>query len=150
MFHHSRKIYSPLLVIFFVLASTNACKDDYNSVIPYVHVSMNINPTNYIELNIPGGSYYFADYGFGGVIIVNNWGDDTTPYLAFDAACTHEVSSLVRVADLENGGGTATCPECGSQFMIFGGNGSPLKGPAKEPLKQYHAISSNGRIIVSN
>jgi Rieske Fe-S protein len=150
MFHLSRKIYSPLLVIFFLFVGTNACKDDYTSVIPYVYVTMNINPTNFIELKIPGGSYYFANNGYGGILIVNNWGDDTTPFLAFDAACTHEISSLVRVTALENGSGVATCPKCGSQFMIYGGNGSPIKGPAAQPLRQYRCITTNGRIIVSN
>jgi nitrite reductase/ring-hydroxylating ferredoxin subunit len=150
MFHLSRKSYATVLALFFLLFGNNACKDDYNSVVPYVYVNFPFPPTNYIELNIPGGSVYFPNKGFGGIIVVNNWGDDTTPYLAFDAACTFEVSSLVRVAVLENGSGIATCPKCGSQFMIYGGNGNPIKGPAAEPLKQYHCITSNGQIIVSN
>lgn len=150
MFHLSRKIYSSILVVFFILAGSNACKDDYNSVIPYVYVNMNINPTNFIEFNIPGGSYYFSNKGYGGIIVINNWGDDNNPFQAFDAACPYEISSLVRVAVLENGSGVATCPKCGSQFMIFGGNGSPIKGPASEPLRQYKTTYTGGRIIVSN
>jgi len=150
MFHLFRKIYSPILIIFFLLAGTNACKDDYTSVIPYVYVNMPFPIANFIELNIPGGSVYFPNSGYGGIIVVNNWGDDTTPFLAFDAACTHEVSSLIRVVVLENGSGIATCPKCGSQFMIYGGNGSSIKGPAAQPLRQYRCVTSNGRIIVSN
>jgi hypothetical protein len=150
MFHLSRKIYSSLLVIFFLLAGTNACKDDYTSVIPYVRVNMNIPTANYIEFNIPGGAVYFENYGYGGVIIVENWGDTTNPFLAFDAACTNEILSTVRVEVTDSGSGIATCSECGSEFMLLGGSGSPIKGPAKEPLKQYHCVSSNGRIIVSN
>jgi Rieske Fe-S protein len=145
-----RKLIKTVLLCFFLLAGINGCKDDYTSVVPYVRVDMNINPTNYIEFNIPGGAVYFENYGYGGVIIVNNWGDTTTPFLAFDATCTKEVSSSIRVKVDESGSGIATCPECGSQFMLFGGNGSPIKGPAKEPLKQYHALSAGGRIIVTN
>jgi len=145
-----RKLIKTVLLCFFLLTGINGCKDDYTSVVPYVRVDMNINPTNYIEFNIPGGAVYFENYGYGGVIIVNNWGDTTTPFLAFDATCTNEVSSSIRVKVDESGSGIATCPECGSQFMLFGGNGSPIKGPAKEPLKQYHALSAGGRIIVTN
>lgn len=150
MVQWSLKRYVPLLVLFFVLAGSNSCKNDSNSVVPYVPVSMNINPTNYIEFNIPGGAVYFKDAGYGGVIVVNNWGDSVSPYLAFDATCTYEVSPDVRVEILENGSGTVTCPKCGSQFMIFGASGIPIKGPAARPLKQYSAISAGGRIIVSN
>jgi len=150
MFHLSRKIYTPLLVIFFLLASTNACKDDYTSVIPYVRINMDIPTANHIEFNIPGGAAYFEGYGYGGVIIVNNWGDTTNPFLAFDAACTNEVSPTVRVEVTDSGSGIATCPICGSQFMLLGSSGSPIKGPAKQPLRQYRALSANGRIIVTN
>jgi len=148
MFHLSRKIYSSLLVIFFLLAGTNACKDDYTSVVPYVYVNMNINPTNFIELNIPGGSYYFADKGYGGVIVFRDLTDSSNPFLAFDATCTHEVSTTTRV--VANDSGIATCPTCKSQFILFGGNGNPIKGPAIEPLRQYRTTYTGGRIIVSN
>ncbi len=139
-----------VLLFFFLLTGISGCKDDYTSVIPYVRVNMDINPANYIEFNIPGGAVYFENFGYGGIIILNNWGDTTTPYLAFDASCTYEVSSTVRVEVNDSGSGVVTCPKCGSQFMLLGGYGSPIKGPAKEPLKQYHAISAGGRIIVTN
>lgn len=148
MFHLSRKIYSSLLVIFFLLAGTNACKDDYTSVIPYVYVNMNINPTNFIELNIPGGSYYFADKGYGGIILFRDLTDSSNPFLAYDATCTHEVSTTTRV--VADASGIATCPVCKSQFILFSGNGSPIKGPAIEPLRQYHTSYVGGRIIISN
>lgn len=151
MFYPIRKLYTPILIIAFLLTGTNACKDDYNSVIPYVIVKMDINPTNYIDLNIPAGTAFFEKEGYGGIFIVNNWGDTTYPYLAFDAACTNEAPSSVSVVVVkENGTGIATCPTCGSQFMLFGGNGAPIKGPAVQPLRQYQAISASGRIIVRN
>ena len=148
MFHLSRKLYSSLLVIFFLLAGTNACKDEYTSVVPYVYVNMNINPTNFIELNIPGGSYYFADKGYGGIILFRDLTDNSNPFLAYDATCTHEVSTTTRV--VADASGIATCPTCKSQFILFSGNGSPIKGPAVEPLRQYHTSFTGGRIIVSN
>jgi Rieske Fe-S protein len=148
MFHLSRKIYLSILVVFFILAGSNACKDDYNSVIPYVYVNMNINPTNFIEFNIPGGSYYFSNNGYGGIIVFRDLTDSANPFLAFDAACTHEISTTARVTADDSG--IATCPVCKSQFILFGGNGSPIKGPAIEPLRQYKTTYTGGRIIISN
>lgn len=139
-----------ILLCGFLFTGFYSCKDSYTSVIPYVYVNQDILIKNYIELNIPAGTIYIGGVGYGGIIIVNNWGDSANPYLVFDAACTHEVSSSVHVEVKENGTGLATCPECGSQFMLFGGYGSPIKGPAKEPLKQYRVISVNGRLIITN
>jgi len=150
MFRHLSKIATPFLILFFLLLGSNACKDTNNSLVPYKDVNMNINPTNYIELNIPGGVAYFKDEGYGGVLIVNNWGDDLNPYLAFDACCTKELSADTRVEVVENGSGYVVCPVCGSKFMVFGSAGLPVKGPATHPLKQYRALGANGRIIVTN
>jgi Rieske Fe-S protein len=137
-----------LLICFFLTIGMNGCKDDYSSVIPYARVDLSINPTNYIELNIPGGSYYFANHGYGGVIVFCDLTDAINPYLAFDASCTHEISTTCRV--VADGSGLAKCPCCGSQFILFGGNGSPTKGPAIEPLRQYRTNFSGGRIIIRN
>ncbi|MFA5327335.1 MAG: hypothetical protein WC384_06055 [Prolixibacteraceae bacterium] len=150
MARFSRKIYKAVLVGLFILAGTNACKDDYTSIVPYMYVNFDFNPTNYIEFKVPGGAVYFPNPGYGGIIVINNWGDEYTPYLAFDATCTHEVSSTVRVAVTENGSGIAVCPECGSKFLLFGSNGNPIMGPAAEPLRQYHANLVGGRIYISN
>jgi nitrite reductase/ring-hydroxylating ferredoxin subunit len=145
----SGKVLKTVLLSIFILTGINGCKDDYTSVIPYVVVNENFNTTNYIELNIPGGSIYLKNSGFGGLIIFHDLVEGSNPYLAYDAACTYEVSSTVRVEVIE-GSGLAKCPKCGSQFILFGGNGSPTKGPAIEPLKQYHTLYTGGRIIVSN
>lgn len=145
---HSAKIYKTLLICFMIFAGSNSCKDDYTSVIPSVPVNFDINPTNFIEFNIPGGSYYFPNAGYGGIIIFRDLVDSSNPFLAFDAACTYEVSSIIRVT--ADGSGIATCPECKSQFILFGGNGSPIKGPAAEPLRQYRTSYSGARINVRN
>lgn len=144
----SGKILKSIFICLFLSFGINGCKDDYTSVIPYVYVDMSINPTNYIEFNVPGGSYYFPNQGYGGIIIFRDLTDSSNPFLAFDASCTHEVSSTCRV--VADGSGLAKCPCCGSQFILFGGNGSPTKGPAIEPLKQYRTSFSGARISVRN
>lgn len=144
----SGKVFKTVLLLAFLLIGSNGCKKDYVSVIPYVFVNMDLNPVTYIELNIPGGSYYFPGVGYGGIIIFHDLTDSSNPFLAFDASCTHEVSQSVRVK--VDGSGVATCPVCGSQFILFGGNGNPIKGPAAEPLKQYRTAYIGGRITVRN
>lgn len=144
-----RKVLKTVLICLFFLTGISGCKDDYTSVVPYVYVNENFNKTNYIELNIPGGFVYFKNSGFGGLIIFCDLTDSSNPYLAYDATCTHEVSSTCRVVVTE-GSGIAKCPCCGSEFILFSGSGSPTKGPAVEPLKQYRTTYSGGRITVRN
>lgn len=148
MVQFSRKVFQTVLLCSIILIGLSGCKDDYTSTVPYVPVNMNFNPTNYIEFNISGGSVYFPDAGFGGVIIFRDLTDSSNPFLAFDAACTYEIPSVSVVVADESG--IATCPKCKSQFILFGGNGSPLKGPASEPLKQYRTSYDGGRISVRN
>lgn len=149
MAQSSGKLLQTVLFCFFLLISINGCKQDYTSVVPYVYVNMDINPTSFIEFNIPGGAVYFPNVGYGGIIIFRDLVDSPNPFLAFDACCTKEISALVRVTAKDDSG-VATCPTCGSQFILFGGNGSPIKGPAVEPLKQYHTSYIGGRITVRN
>ena len=144
----SGKALKTVLIFTFLFLGFNGCKDDFNSVIPETYVDFYVNRTSYIEFNIPGGSYYFPGYGYGGVIIFRDLTDSSNPFLAFDAACPYEVSSLVRVVADESG--IATCPVCQSQFILFGGNGAPIKGPAAGPLKQYRTSLVGGRIFVKN
>ena len=138
-----------VLICLFVLTATNGCKDDYSSNIPYVYVDFNINPTNIIELNIPGGSFHFGNIGYGGLIVFRDLTDSSNPFIAFDAACTYEISSTCRVVATD-GSGLAKCECCGSEYILFGGNGSPTKGPATEPLKQYRTYYTGGLISVRN
>jgi Rieske Fe-S protein len=145
----SRKKVVSFFMTLFLLMFLNGCKDDYESAIPYVYVNMAVIPTNYIEFNIPGGAYVFANAGYGGIIVFRDLVDSSNPFLAFDACCTHELSPSVRV-EVKDDSGVATCPVCGSQFILFGGNGSPIKGPAAEPLKQYQTSYVGGRIMIRN
>jgi Rieske Fe-S protein len=149
MVHFSEKIAKSIWVTILIFTITNSCKDEYTSVIPYVYVDMPVVPTNIIELNIPGGSFYFPNAGYGGIIVFRDLVDSSNPFLAYDATCTHEISSTVRVTAKDDSG-VATCPVCGSQFILFSGSGAPIKGPASEPLKQYHTSFVGGRIIVRN
>jgi Rieske Fe-S protein len=111
--------------------------DKEENIIPYVPVSFSVNLNVVNDLNVPGNSVYFAGPGFGGVII---YCELPGSYYAYDAACTHEISSACKV---KNDGVLGTCACCGSQFILMGG-GYPSKGPATFPLQSYHvSVMSN-------
>jgi nitrite reductase/ring-hydroxylating ferredoxin subunit len=148
MVQFSRNLIRAFLVIILVSFGINGCKDDYTSVIPYVYVNYTLNPSNIIELNVPGGSVYIPNVGYGGLLVFRDLVDSSNPFLAYDAACTYEVLSSVRV--VSDGSGLATCPVCKSQFLLFSGSGSPSKAPASQPLKQYHTYYSGGLITIRN
>jgi Rieske Fe-S protein len=148
MVQSSGKIIKTVLICIFILTGINGCKDNYTSVIPTEPVNMDIIPTSYIELKIPGGSVYFKNAGYGGIIVFRDLTDSSNPFLAYDAACTYEVSQGCKV--VADGSGIAKCPCCGSEFILFGGNGGPTKGPAIEPLKQYRTSFTGERINVRN
>ena len=149
MFQFMHKGIITILICIFILAATYGCKDDYNSVVPYIDVYYNIPTTNIIELNIPGGSFYFRNLGYGGIIVFRDLTDNSNPFLAYDATCTYEISSTCRVVAADDSG-LVKCPCCGSEYILFGGNGSPTKGPAIEPLKQYQTLYSGGLINLRN
>lgn len=132
-----------------IMLVTASCEKEYKSKIPEVYVNINVAVASYIDLNVPGNYIYFPQAGFAGVIL---FCDDVGAYSAYDAACTHDVStdcSLLEEGAIE--GVTATCPCCGSKYILFGG-GYVINGPAVEPLKQYHVqvLDGGGRIRIYN
>lgn len=139
-----------VFVGFFILMAISSCKDDYESVVPYVPVNFTLNPTNIIELNVPGGSYYLSRQGNAGIIVFRDLVDNPNPFLAFDAMCTYELTPSARVMPIDETSGLARCSECKSEYILFGGNGSPTKGPAVEPLKQYRTSYNGGLISIRN
>jgi Rieske Fe-S protein len=121
--------------IFLILFSLS-CDKINDSPIPDVYVSYIINLNIANELTVPTNSMYFGDAGFGGIIV---YCETPGTWYAFDAACTNEVSQLCVV---KNESFLATCPCCGSQFVLLNG-GYPSKSPASLPLKQYNVSVVN-------
>ncbi|PIF06340.1 MAG: hypothetical protein CSA36_02305 [Draconibacterium sp.] len=116
--------------------AVNSCKKIQDSQVPDVPFSFTIDLNILNELTVPGNSVYFPGIGFGGVIVYCEMPDS---YYAFDATCTYEINQNCII---ENEGVLGTCSCCGSQFMLIGG-GSPAKGPAPAPLRQYYITQVN-------
>ncbi|QGY43869.1 hypothetical protein GM418_09430 [Maribellus comscasis] len=118
-----------VVVVVMVLFSISCDKED-DGIIPNVLVPFTINLNIYNDLTVPGNSVFFANVGFGGVIV---YCELPGTYYAFDATCSYEVSSTCR---LRNEGVLGTCECCDSQFILIGG-GYPSDGPASRPLRSY-------------
>lgn len=83
--------------------------------------------------------------GYAGVLVVcgiDSYGNTT--YFAFDLCCPHEAKRNIIIEP--NNTGTATCPECGTEYDIaaYGGTGTPTKGVSKYPLRRYAVSSKPG------
>jgi Rieske Fe-S protein len=118
---------------------TVSCDKNQNSLIPNVPVSLTINLNIINDLTVPGNSHFFPNVGYGGIIV---YCELPGSWYAFDATCTHEISTTCKV---ENEGILGTCSCCGSQYVFVGG--TPSKGPAALPLKQYNVAVINSSTI---
>lgn len=119
-----------ILVSFLLLA---ACEKEQYHPVPMVPVDFTINlEFQYMGLNSIGG-YDNVYGGFGGIVIYRMSIDEFT---AFDRACPYDPRDS-RARLVTDNAPIATCPVCGSQFLLL--DGSPIKGPTKYPLRQYRA-----------
>nr|WP_319272157.1 hypothetical protein [uncultured Draconibacterium sp.] len=137
---NKKSVFSGMKYLFFIAFSFfmySSC-NEIDSEIPDVWVGLNIDLGIWNDLTVPGNSVYFPNAGFGGVIV---YCEIQGSYYAFDAACTNEISTSCRVA---NEGAIGKCSCCESEFIFIGG--TPTKGPAAAPLKQYNT-SLNGNIL---
>jgi len=141
--HFTFKIFYPVLFGFLILIPLS-CEKVQDTPVPNVPVDFVINLNIVNELTVSSNSVFFPRRGYGGVIV---YCELPGSYYAFDAACTYEVS---RSCVVKNEGVLATCPCCGSQFVLLG-SAYPSEGPATMPLKQYHvSIVNNFEIRVYN
>lgn len=128
-----------------------SCSQFEESDIPYAPVYLNIDLRFqdkdlvgiYNHKSITKARIAGEKTGYSGVLIVcgiDSYGNTT--YFAFDLCCPHEAKRDIIIEP--NNAGTATCPECGTEFDIaaYGGTGAPVKGVSKYPLRRY-AVSSN-------
>ncbi len=88
-------------------------------------------------------------YGYGGIVtVVTN--NTTNPYASFDLACPHCYEQHAKPVRIHVDGCFATCPECGEQYNIGTGVGSPDKGISHYNLQRYTTTRRSGSILVTN
>lgn len=138
-----RNITYILLFIVLVTLPLSCGKEDHPVPDYWVNFTINLESTQYIELNGIGGWAYFSG-GYKGVIIYR-WSFDE--FKAFDRACPHHPYEACGVVDVTDPP-IATCECCGSQYLLI--DGSVVEGPSKYPLKQYRTFFQDPYLQVSS
>jgi len=82
--------------------------------------------------------------GYAGLLLFVNFNE---AYSAFDLCCPH---CLDRNTPLLVDGIFARCPNCGEEYDLSYGLGSPTKGIAENFLKTYKTSYYNGKLIIYN
>lgn len=122
-----------------------SCGKENQHPVPVVPVefTINIESTQFIELNSIGGWAYFSG-GYRGIIIYR-WSYDE--FRAFDRACPHhpyEQCARITVEDPP----IAICNCCESMYLLI--DGSVVDGPSRYPLKQYRTYFQYPHLQVTN
>lgn len=147
-------------ILFSLCISICSCSSnsvDVNEIVPYRQINAHIDLTYYNQLTnnsamyfdfIEGRSLGYKDHG---IIVFRTNGQ----YYAYDATCTHDVETEEHVElndpnddDAWNNG--ATCPVCGSEFILSTGAAPTSESIAIHPLKSYRTSVSGNILRVYN
>jgi nitrite reductase/ring-hydroxylating ferredoxin subunit len=140
-----------ITVLIFFLCLSTSCEDEYVSPIPYreVYLTLDLTSRDY-KLKVPWQTDTFTVYrkdlaatdrlGYGGIIVINGYGEGNINLFAYDMACPNESNPLIRVEQYNTL--YARCPKCGAVYDIAYGNGNTVSG-SKNYLKVYR-ISRTG------
>ena len=133
-----------------------SCEDEIYSPIPnsQVHVELDLNFED-SELVAKSAYKIFTQprkgvdrLGFGGILVINGFGQNIVDLYAYDLACPVEADRNVKVKPDDVG--KATCPECNAVYDIAYGAGRPESG-TKYSLRSYRVSPSrDNRYVVSN
>ena len=132
--------YAGLLIIFLLLTS---CKKDNEGRIPDVYVNYHITLQQF-NLENENGVFIADGVGVAGIIIYRRPDNN---YVAFDRCSSVNPEQKCAIIP-DDPSLTATDPCSGAKFSLY--DGTPMKAPAKRPLKQYQVNISSFEIHVTN
>jgi len=142
----------PVLAFVFLLSDSGCKKNTTCNGIPNVSVnfSVSLNSPSSNQLLPPGNSEPFSGgYDNDGVLIYHY---TQNQFLAYDCTCPYDGASNAKAIITASPASSlyATCPVCGSQFLLS--SGSPSKGPSSCPLKAYSTTydPSSNVVYVTN
>ena len=124
-----------------------SCSKDNEGRIPDVPVNFHgyLNDPRLRSLNSAGGVVVISGYGVAGLIIYRR---PDNAYVAFDRCSSVNPEQNCAVTP-DDTGLTATDPCSGAKFSLY--DGTPVKAPAKRPLKEYQvSVYNNYEISVIN
>ncbi len=133
------------IIILFILLFAGSCKDETPYTIPYVSVRFSVYPNSLDYLGVSRYKY-FTRVGYRGIVVYRPGIDE---FMAFDRACTYDSQNLKAIVTVDGSGVVATCPICGSQYLLT--DGYPFKGPAKNHLLQYQTVwDGSNMLLITN
>lgn len=133
-----------------------SCKNSENDVIPDVYISFDIDLATDIEfndLNAIGNHVIVtsntnnwgarsAGYDNNGIIVYRSLLDE---FNAYDRTCPHDYIVNNKSVRINVDFTIAVCPQCSTTYALSA-FGTPVSGPGKYPLKNYHT-RFDGRFI---
>lgn len=123
-----------------------SCSKDQESNIPSVPVNERVNldnPDN-ANLNVIGGSITIPG-GLRGIIVYRRSDQE---YTALDRMCSYQSNNTNAIVNLDNSVSIGTDSTCGSRFQLT--DGSPVGGPASQPLRSYKTTLVGRDLYISN
>lgn len=114
---------------------------DDNQFLPHINVdfTVNLNLSEGINLQVPGGHETFANQGLRGVVIFRR---NIDLFVAFDLACPH--IELQDCSTMTVGALFMTCPCDNERFQLT--DGAPESGEVNESAIFYN-VTKNGDIL---
>ncbi|MFI5218397.1 MAG: hypothetical protein ACHQNT_02830 [Bacteroidia bacterium] len=137
-------------VLFLFIVFIASCGKDNNTVTGgHVDAYIYLNDPSSIQLNAIGGWIYYSssgNSGLKGLIIFRRSQDE---FSAYDRACTYHTNESCALVEVESNNtfGIDSC--CGSRFNLYS-LGIVEKGPATQPLIQYHTTFDGSILHVSS
>jgi len=140
-----KRIYFPILISIFLVIIPQ-CKKDNQDEIPYAYVNfyINLNSTQYIDLNNIGG-YAYLTGGVRGIIIYRRSVDE---FKAYERNCPYQPYNTCATINVDPSAIMAIDTCCGSQFLLL--DGSIIQGPSTNLLKQYRTSFDGTTLHVFN
>ena len=138
-------IYFSILISIFLIIIPQ-CKKDNQDEIPYAYVNfyINLNSTQYIDLNNIGG-YAYLTGGVRGIIIYRRSVDE---FKAYERNCPYQPYNTCATINVDPSAIMAIDTCCGSQFLLL--DGSIIQGPSTNLLKQYRTSFDGTTLHVFN
>ncbi|HTA84159.1 MAG TPA: hypothetical protein VK783_14540 [Bacteroidia bacterium] len=141
-------IISIILSVLLLNGCSKGTNPEGSTAIPTVSVNVtgNINSSPYTPLLTVGGVVYING-GYRGILLYRS---TSTAIMAFDRACTYDLSNPNGIVTAQSSGATGLCIDCGSTYSLL--NGDLLSGPSTMGIQSYPTTfnTSTGLFTVKN
>jgi len=131
------------IFLIFGLSALSSCNTEVYDGIPYafVEIDINLNQTNYLDLQRDGGFVYIMG-GVKGIIIYRK---NATSYNAFEQNSPVNPSAACAIVEVDVSQ-LFLIDYCSQAIFDFEGN--PSNGISRFPLKQYKTIIDNNWLYI--